>query len=163
MACWSYCPFQSRQQALQELVSQYTTSLTSGTAQSPYATVTFPMKTILAPFRRQVTSNSRSPKPSPRQAASAIPAQQTPIVRDEPSAAWMDHIWQGLINKSYEDYKRDNPLPDAQLAESEQEMRLSNSDIDEFILDAQRTKSEFAERRQIKELLLSYLTKHHDV
>jgi len=26
-----------------------------------------------------------------------------------PSSAWMDHLWMGLINKSYEDYKKDNP------------------------------------------------------
>jgi len=28
-----------------------------------------------------------------------------------PTSAWMDHIWLGLINKSYEEYRRDNPCP----------------------------------------------------
>lgn len=156
---------------MEGIVSQYANSLTSGVAQSPYATVTFPIKAILAPFRRLVTCNSRSPKPSPRGAASS-PTKTTEQEQVDPSAAWMDHIWQGLINKTYEEYKRDNPAPtlDSQkqqqqmlMGESEQELRLSNSDIDEFILDAQRTKSEFAERRQIKELLLSFLSKRHEM
>ena len=30
-------------------------------------------------------------------------------VSSVPSSAWMDHLWLGLINKSYEDYKKDNP------------------------------------------------------
>jgi len=42
------------------------------------------------------------------------------------------------------------------------EMRLSTSEIDEFILDAERTKNERITRRQIRELVLGYLVKQHD-
>ncbi len=41
-------------------------------------------------------------------------------------------------------------------------MRLSTVEIDEFILDAERTKNERITRRQIREILLAHLTKHHE-
>jgi hypothetical protein len=89
----------------------------------------------------------------------------------------------GLIGKSYEDYRRDNPPPQPPSShrrhgsggenggdgggdgenEGEPELRLSNSEIDEFILDAHRTKAEKEERRQIRELVLAYVTRHHDL
>jgi hypothetical protein len=78
----------------------------------------------------------------------------------------MEHLWLGLINKSYEEYRRDNPAPESPAGgdgEGEPELRLSNSEIDEFILDAHRTKTEAAERKQIRELILAYISRHHDL
>ena len=126
---------------------------------SSFATVSYPMKTLLANLQHTAPA-SKSPKPSPRTTTTVSPRSTAP------SCVWMDHIWLGLTNKTYEDYRRDNPAPEASAhgeGDGDQELRLSNTEIDEFILDAQRTKTEAIERRQIKELILTYLNRQHDM
>jgi hypothetical protein len=137
------------------------------------------MKTILANLKRSAPA-PKSLKPPSRPPSAPSPAvpvlPQVGTSAPVPSSAlWMEHIWFALIGKSYEEYRRDNPAPtsssnggnqsgaDGADGEAEPELRLSNTEIDEFILDAHRAKTEKDERKQIRELVLAYIGRHHDL
>lgn len=167
--------FQCRQEALKDLATLHVQSIATDSVPSTFSTVSYPIKTILTNLKRSQPP-PKSPKPSPRTApnsplhSSASIAAATGSASVSKSAVWMDHLWVGLIGKSYEDYRRDNPVPvnqNGQLdmgdGEGEPELRLSNAEIDEFILDAFRTKAEASERKQIKELILAYISRQHDM
>eukprot|EP01032_Pedospumella_encystans_P016977 gene16977-19347_t len=169
---------ENRQAALQDLVLQHVHQSATHDSPSPHATVTYPMRALLTQLKHAPVI-VKSPKKDRSRGGSGVismPAvnKAPEPVSSVPSSAWMDHLWLGLINKSYEDYKKDNPYTalnqevdmqdhDAEgNTESTELMRLSTVEIDEFILDAERTKNERITRRQIREILLSHLTKHHE-
>ena len=162
------------------MVLQYMNSLTSGAPQSEFATVVYPMKTILAAYKKPAAA-PQSPKPrrpatingkSSSGATSSSCSGASGSENNAASSAWMNHVWLGLINKSWDEYHRDNPPPVTALGaaggedggEGDANVNINvNADMDEFILDPQRTKTELAQRKQIRELVLAHLSKQHQL